>query len=43
MEKQWTAVITPKRKLLDLNLKEVWKYKDLIALNVRRDFKTRYK
>lgn len=43
MEKQWTAVITPKRKLLDLNLKEVWKYRDLIWLNVRRDFKTRYK
>lgn len=43
MEKQWTAVITPKRKLLDLNLKEVWKYRDLISLNVRRDFKTRYK
>lgn len=43
MQKQWTAVITPKRKLLDLNLKEVWKYRDLIWLNVRRDFKTRYK
>lgn len=43
MQKQWTAVITPKRKLLDLNLKEVWKYRDLIALNVSRDFKTRYK
>lgn len=43
MEKQWTAVITPKRKLLDLNLKEVWKYRDLVSLNVRRDFKTRYK
>ena len=43
MQKQWTAVITPKRRLLDINFKEVWKYKDLIALNVRRDFKTRYK
>lgn len=43
MEKQWSAVITPKRKMLDLNLKEVWKYRDLIALNVSRDFKTRYK
>lgn len=43
MAKQWTAVITPKRKLLDLNLKEVWRYRDLIALNVSRDFKTRYK
>ncbi len=43
MEKQWTAIIKPKRKLLDLNLKEVWKYRDLIKLNVSRDFKTRYK
>lgn len=43
MQKQWTAVITPKRKWFDLNLKEVWKYKDLILLNVARDFKTRYK
>ncbi len=43
MEKNWTAVITPKKKLLDLNLKEVWKYRDLIWLNVQRNFKTRYK
>ena len=43
MQKQWTAVITPKRKWFDLNLKEVWKYRDLISLNVSRDFKTRYK
>lgn len=43
MEKQWTAVIRPKRKLLDLNLKELWQYRDLIWLNVGRNFKTRYK
>ncbi len=43
MEKKWTAVIRPKRKLLDLNLKEVWKYKDLIWLFARRDIATRYK
>lgn len=43
MQKQWSAVITPKRNLLDLNLKEVWIYRDLIKQNVRRDFKTRYK
>ena len=43
MEKKWTAVIEPKNKLLDLKLQEVWKYKDLIWLNVQRDFKTRYK
>ena len=29
MEKKWTAVIKPKKKMLDLNLKEVYKYRDL--------------
>lgn len=43
MEKKWTAVIEPKNRLLDLKLKEVWEYRDLIWLNVKRDFKTRYK
>lgn len=43
MEKKWTAVIEPQRRLLDLKLKEVWKYKDLIWLFVQRDFKTKYK
>lgn len=43
MGKEWTTVITPKNKLLDLKLKEVWKYRDLISLFVQRDFKTKYK
>lgn len=43
MEKKWTAVIEPKNRLLELKLKEVWQYKDLIWLFVTRDFKTRYK
>ena len=43
MEKKWTAVIEPKRKWFDLNLKETLKYRDLIWLFVTRDFKTRYK
>ncbi|MBQ7172537.1 MAG: ABC transporter permease [Clostridia bacterium] len=43
MEKQWTAVIKPKKKLLDLNLKETFKYRDLIWLFVVRNIKTRYK
>ena len=43
MEKKWTAVIKPKKKALDLNLKETFKYRDLIWLFVARDFKTRYK
>lgn len=42
-EKQWTAVIKPKKKLFDLNLKETFKYRDLIWLFVTRDIKTRYK
>lgn len=43
MEKKWTAVIEPKNRLLDLKLKEVWQYRDLVWLSVQRDFKTRYK
>ena len=43
MEKKWTAVIKPKKKIFELNLKEVYKYRDLIWLFVKRDIKTRYK
>ena len=43
MSKKWTAVIEPKNKLIDLKLKEVWQYRDLIWLFVKRDFSTRYK
>ncbi len=43
MEKKWTAVIVPKNRIFDLKLKELWKYKDLIALFVKRNFVTRYK
>lgn len=35
--------ITAKNKLLDFNLKEVWKYRDLIALFIRRDFVLTFK
>jgi lipopolysaccharide transport system permease protein len=40
---QWTEVITPKRSFFDLNLKELWRYRDLIMLFVRRDFVSVYK
>ncbi len=43
MEKKWTTIIEPKRKLLDLRLDELWQYKDLIFLFVKRDFVTKYK
>ncbi|WP_264548115.1 ABC transporter permease [Flavobacterium sp. N2820] len=40
---QWDAVIESKHSLLDLNLKELWHYRDLLVLFVRRDFVTVYK
>lgn len=43
MKKQWTTEIQPNNRLLDLKLKEVWIYRDLIWLFVQRDFKTKYK
>ncbi|WMI68462.1 ABC transporter permease [Mangrovimonas sp. YM274] len=45
MEKSedWTIEIYPKSKLLDLNLREVWRYRDLLTLFVRRDFVAVYK
>ena len=39
----WDLVIQPKRKLFDLQLKDVIKYRDLIFLFVKRDFVTLYK
>ncbi|REE82002.1 lipopolysaccharide transport system permease protein [Lutibacter oceani] len=39
----WLFEITPKNKLLSLNLKEVWHYRDLLMLFVKRDVITVYK
>jgi lipopolysaccharide transport system permease protein len=39
----WDLVIRPKRNLLDINLREIWNYRDLIMLFVRRDFVAKYK
>lgn len=35
--------ISARHKLLELNLKEVWQYRDLISLFVKRDFTVSYK
>lgn len=43
MEQQFTTVIQPKQKLLDLKLGELWRYRDLIMLFVRRTFVSQYK
>jgi lipopolysaccharide transport system permease protein len=40
---QWNLVIKPKTGLFELNIKEVWRYRDLMWLFVRRDFVSQYK
>ena len=39
----WDIVIGQKRGLLDINTKEIWQYRDLLWLFVRRDFVSFYK
>ena len=39
----WTKIIRPKRSLLDLRLRELWRARDLIMLFVWRDFVSVYK
>ncbi len=42
-ETHWTEVITPTNAVFDLKLRDVWKYRDLLFLLVRRDFVSIYK
>ena len=42
-DNKWLFEISPKTSLLDLNLKEVWEYRDLLFLFVKRDVVTLYK
>ncbi len=39
----WTEEISTRHKLFDLKLKEVWRYRDLLFLMVRRNFVANYK
>ncbi len=40
---QWSRILTPKRSWFDLSLGELWRYRELIWLFVKRDFVTFYK
>lgn len=40
---EWDLVIQPKSKWYQLRLKEIWKYRDLLLLFVKRDFVSTYK
>jgi lipopolysaccharide transport system permease protein len=42
-ENNWTEIIEPKTKLLDLRLGELFRYRDLVLMFVRRDFVANYK
>ena len=42
-DNDWLYEITPKRKLIDLNFQEIWRYRDLLVLFVKRDIITVYK
>jgi lipopolysaccharide transport system permease protein len=42
-EEHWTEIIEPKTRLLNLRLNELWRYRDLVLMFVRRDFVANYK
>lgn len=42
-QENWTTVIKPRNSLFEVNLKEVWDYRDLLTLFVKRDIITSYK
>lgn len=39
----WTTVIKPKEKLLQVDFRELWRYRDLCLLFVKRNITTQYK
>ena len=40
---EYTTVIKPKNKLFDVDFKEIWNYRDLFSMFVKRDIITQYK
>lgn len=42
-QQQWTETIESNHSLFDLKLKEVWQYKDLVYMFVKRDFVAEFK
>jgi lipopolysaccharide transport system permease protein len=43
MKEDWDLVIEPHKSLLDVDLKELWDYRDLLLMFVKRDIVTVYK
>lgn len=42
-KENWTEIIQPKTQIWDLRLKDLWRYRDLVMMFVRRDYVTYYK
>ena len=42
-EQQWDKIITVKKRLLELNLHDIWDYRYLIKMFIKRDFVVTYK
>ena len=42
-DKSWDIEIQPRSKRFSLNIKEIWKYRDLLQMYVKRDITTMYK
>lgn len=42
-KEQWDLIIRPRRSFLELNLLELWRYRDLLFMFVKRDFIASYK
>ena len=42
-QEKWTTEIRPKDKLLSVDFKEIWQYRDLMMLFVKRNIITQYK
>lgn len=40
---EYTTVIKPKNKLFEVDFKEIWQYRDLLSMFVKRDIITQYK
>jgi len=43
MKEKWDLIIKPDQSLFDLKLKEIWQYRDLLTMFVKRDIVTIYK
>ncbi len=42
-QENWSMVMRPKKSLFEVNLMELWQYRDLITMFVKRDFVAKFK